>query len=156
MTFLCSWRRRNHRCRFWLIPKLASQWIWSDYGWKGVIVRIKNGHKYHTVNSKKGEKVQKSFNFWSKHGCRFTIQLSTAPGKKGKFCCPGWFDNRLVSEIEKWIPAFYRQKPGLWLADLAVQPISGLVFGGKWLEFISQSQIKCDHNFSVASLNCTM
>ena len=28
------------------------------------------------------------------------------------------------------------------------QPIRGLVFGGKWLEFISQSQIKCDlYNF---------
>ena len=101
---------------------------------------------------KRGKKVQKSFNFWSKHGCRFTIQLSTAPGKKGKFCCPG----RLLSKIEKWIPAFYHQKPGFWLADLAVQPIKGLVFGEKWLEFISLSQIKCDYNFSVASLNCTM
>ena len=35
---------------------------------------------------KRGEKVQKSFNFWSKHWCRFTIQLSTVTGKKGKFC----------------------------------------------------------------------
>ena len=28
------------------------------------------------------------------------------------------------------------------------QPIRGLVFGGKWLEFISQSQTKGDYNFS--------
>ena len=33
------------------------------------------------------------------------------------------------------------------------QPIRGLVFDGKWLEFISQSQIKGDYNnFSIFSL----
>ena len=30
------------------------------------------------------------------------------------------------------------------------QPIRGLVFGGKWLEFISQSQIKGDYNFNTS------
>ena len=50
---------------------------------------------------------------------------------------------RLRNEI---LP-FPRQKPGLSLADPAGQLIRGLSFGGKGLKFISQSQIKGDHNF---------
>ena len=43
----------------------------------------------------------------------------------------------------------YCQKPGLWLADSAGQQIRKcLCFGGKLLEFISQSQIKGDYNFN--------
>ena len=41
---------------------------------------------------------------------------------------------------------FPAKQPGL--ADPAGQPIKGLGFGRKWLEFISQSQIKSDYNFS--------
>ena len=32
--------------------------------------------------------------------------------------------------------AISHQKPSLWLADPAFQPIRGLVFGKKWLKFI--------------------
>ena len=35
------------------------------------------------------------------------------------------------------------------IGDTTVQPIRGLVFGGKWLEFSSLSQIKVDYNFSI-------
>ena len=34
------------------------------------------------------------------------------------------------------------------MADPAGQPIRGLDFGGKWLEFISWSQITGDYSFS--------
>ena len=37
---------------------------------------------------------------------------------------------------------FTMKKAGLRLADSLEQPIRGLVFGGKWQEFISLSQIK--------------
>ena len=50
--------------------------------------------------------------------------------------------SHLLSDIEKWISAISCQKPVLWLVDLLGQPIKGLVFGRKWLEFISLSQIK--------------
>ena len=42
---------------------------------------------------------------------------------------------------------FPAKKPGLYLVDLLGQPIRSLAFGGKWLEFISQSQIQGDYNF---------
>ena len=45
-----------------------------------------------------------------------------------------------------------RQNSGLWLVDLLGQPIRGLVFGGKWQEFISQSQIKGNYNFSICTV----
>ena len=49
--------------------------------------------------------------------------------------------------VRTWIEAVSPQKTGLWLAYSAGQPIKGLVFGRKWLEFISLSQIKGDYNF---------
>ena len=55
--------------------------------------------------------------------------------------------SHLLSEIDEWIPAISRQKPGLWLVSLLGQPIKGLFFGWKRLQFISQSQIKGDLNF---------
>ena len=52
------------------------------------------------------------------------------------------------SEVEKWILAIFLQKLGLlWLTDPPGQPIRGLIFGRKWLEFISLSQIKGYYNF---------
>ena len=36
------------------------------------------------------------------------------------------------------------------------QPIRGLVFGGKWLEFISQSQIKGDYTTTLPSNDLTL
>ena len=57
-----------------------------------------------------------------------------------------------MSEIKKWISAITSQKPGLWFADLVGQPIRGLVFGVKLPEFLSQSQIKGDYNFSILVL----
>ena len=60
--------------------------------------------------------------------------------------------SHFLSEIKKWISAITSQKPGLWFADLVGQPIRGLVFGVKLPEFLSQSQIKGDYNFSILVL----
>ena len=47
---------------------------------------------------------------------------------------------------------FSHQKPGLQLVDLLGQLIRGLVFGGKWLEIIFQSQIRGDYIFTTKSI----
>ena len=45
---------------------------------------------------------------------------------------------RLRNEFQQ----FLVKKPGPELVDLLSQPIRGLIFCGKWMKFISQSQIK--------------
>ena len=56
---------------------------------------------------------------------------------------------RLKNEFQPFPP-----KPGLWLADPAGEPIRGLDFGGKCLEFISQ--INGDYNFHTLTVLCFM
>ena len=45
-----------------------------------------------------------------------------------KVCLPSW--SHLLSEIKKWIPDISCQKPGLWLADPAGQPIRDMILAG--------------------------
>ena len=73
-------------------------------------------------------------------------------------CSTGLGLARLKKENIKWLRLknyfrVYRKKSLLPMNDKLVR-VSGkvvvtcLVFGSKWLEFISQSQIKSDYNFS--------
>ena len=68
--------------------------------------------------------------------------------------CRIWSCNHLLSEIEKMNSRHFppNTRPLLgWLAGSG-QLIRGLVFGVKWLEFISQSQIKGNYNFSICTV----
>ena len=81
------------------------------------------------------------------------ISKKRMPTQLDKLMCNFWnvvsfwscFFNFLRNEFQP----FPAKKPGLWLVDLLGQPIRVLDFGEKWLEFISQSQIKGDYNFKL-------
>ena len=60
------------------------------------------------------------------------------------------FDLRQKNEFQ---PFSAKNQASQRLVDLLVQQIRSLVFGRKWMNFISQSQIKGDYNFNFSVHN---